>query len=331
MPCLSSSAVSALNESIRVSNAVVPVGAALHDHHRLRLQRDLLAERIGGLHRRRAAAAAGRRRGSAAAAGGVGGRAAGGLAGSAGWWPPARRRGRRRAGLPGSAPEAGRRRRSRAWRPAWMARRRSAATAPAGAGAGEASSSRRSAPTSGAGEKIDAVHSVVSQAVPSVDPGPRPRPRRPDPSASIRAMLTRSAGFRRYQIWTLGRADGRGPSPRIRRTGQPRIIRHIRQAGNSMSALANPHFAKMNGIGNEIVVVDLRDRPAAVTAEDARAVARRRRALRPADGAAAAARCRAPRPSSASTTMTARNPAPAATACAAWRAGCSQQTGQTAR
>ena len=40
-----------------------------------------------------------------------------------------------------------------------------------------------------------------------------------------------------------------------------------------MSALANQAFAKMNGIGNEIVVVDLRDKPALVTAEDARAVA----------------------------------------------------------
>src|SRR5258708_37240838 len=40
-----------------------------------------------------------------------------------------------------------------------------------------------------------------------------------------------------------------------------------------MSALANHAFAKMNGIGNEIVVVDLRDKPAAVTAADARAVA----------------------------------------------------------
>src|SRR3984885_6999439 len=40
-----------------------------------------------------------------------------------------------------------------------------------------------------------------------------------------------------------------------------------------MSALANHSFSKMNGIGNEIVVVDLRDKPAAVTAEDARAVA----------------------------------------------------------
>ena len=30
----------------------------------------------------------------------------------------------------------------------------------------------------------------------------------------------------------------------------------------AMSALANHAFAKMNGIGNEIVVVDLRDRPA---------------------------------------------------------------------
>src|SRR5258705_8790677 len=40
-----------------------------------------------------------------------------------------------------------------------------------------------------------------------------------------------------------------------------------------MSALANHFFSKMNGIGNEIVVVDLRDSPAAVTAEEARAVA----------------------------------------------------------
>ena len=40
-----------------------------------------------------------------------------------------------------------------------------------------------------------------------------------------------------------------------------------------MSALANHAFAKMNGIGNEIVVVDLRDTPATVTAEEARAVA----------------------------------------------------------
>ncbi len=40
-----------------------------------------------------------------------------------------------------------------------------------------------------------------------------------------------------------------------------------------MSALANRPFSKMNGIGNEIVVVDLRDSPAAVTAADARAVA----------------------------------------------------------
>src|SRR5258708_5444887 len=40
-----------------------------------------------------------------------------------------------------------------------------------------------------------------------------------------------------------------------------------------MSALANHAFAKMNGIGNEIVVVDLRDKPTVVTAEEARAVA----------------------------------------------------------
>jgi diaminopimelate epimerase len=40
-----------------------------------------------------------------------------------------------------------------------------------------------------------------------------------------------------------------------------------------MSALANHAFAKMNGIGYEIVVVDLRDSAAAVTPGDARAVA----------------------------------------------------------
>jgi diaminopimelate epimerase len=40
-----------------------------------------------------------------------------------------------------------------------------------------------------------------------------------------------------------------------------------------MSALADHTFAKMNGIGNEIVVVDLRDTTGAVTPGDARAVA----------------------------------------------------------
>ena len=40
-----------------------------------------------------------------------------------------------------------------------------------------------------------------------------------------------------------------------------------------MSTLANHSFAKMNGIGNEIVVVDLRDAAGPVTGADARAVA----------------------------------------------------------
>jgi diaminopimelate epimerase len=40
-----------------------------------------------------------------------------------------------------------------------------------------------------------------------------------------------------------------------------------------MGALANRPFVKMNGIGNEIVVVDLRDSAAAVSPEEARAVA----------------------------------------------------------
>ncbi|MDC7789103.1 diaminopimelate epimerase [Rhodoplanes sp. TEM] len=41
-----------------------------------------------------------------------------------------------------------------------------------------------------------------------------------------------------------------------------------------MSALADQPYVKMNGLGNEIVVVDLRDRPEKLTAEDARAAAR---------------------------------------------------------
>jgi diaminopimelate epimerase len=40
-----------------------------------------------------------------------------------------------------------------------------------------------------------------------------------------------------------------------------------------MTTLANRLFSKMNGIGNAIVVLDLRDQPVAVTAEAARAVA----------------------------------------------------------
>ncbi len=40
-----------------------------------------------------------------------------------------------------------------------------------------------------------------------------------------------------------------------------------------MSALANHSFAKMNGIGNEIVVLDLRDSKTGVSADEARAIA----------------------------------------------------------
>jgi diaminopimelate epimerase len=40
-----------------------------------------------------------------------------------------------------------------------------------------------------------------------------------------------------------------------------------------MSALANHAFFKMNGIGNEIVIVDMRDKAAAISAADARAAA----------------------------------------------------------
>jgi diaminopimelate epimerase len=40
-----------------------------------------------------------------------------------------------------------------------------------------------------------------------------------------------------------------------------------------MSALASHAFVKMNGLGNEIVVVDMRNHPVAISADDARAVA----------------------------------------------------------
>lgn len=40
-----------------------------------------------------------------------------------------------------------------------------------------------------------------------------------------------------------------------------------------MSALANHRFVKMNGLGNEIVVVDMRAKPDAISAADARAAA----------------------------------------------------------
>src|ERR1051326_731713 len=41
-----------------------------------------------------------------------------------------------------------------------------------------------------------------------------------------------------------------------------------------MSALSNRTFTKMNGLGNEIVVVDMRDAPAALAPLDARAAAK---------------------------------------------------------
>src|ERR1700729_986342 len=41
-----------------------------------------------------------------------------------------------------------------------------------------------------------------------------------------------------------------------------------------MSALANRDFVKMNGLGNEIVIVDLRRAPVPISAAEARAAAR---------------------------------------------------------
>jgi diaminopimelate epimerase len=62
-------------------------------------------------------------------------------------------------------------------------------------------------------------------------------------------------------------------------TGAAPRFRHISFSGKdiakdvAMSALSGHPFVKMNGLGNEIVVVDMRPAPAAITAADARAVA----------------------------------------------------------
>ena len=71
-----------------------------------------------------------------------------------------------------------------------------------------------------------------------------------------------------------GRQEGHGVAPR---TGQSRAICPYKAGRSSgrpdMSALANHAFVKMNGLGNEIVVVDMRAEKGAVTAADARAAA----------------------------------------------------------
>jgi len=77
-----------------------------------------------------------------------------------------------------------------------------------------------------------------------------------------------------------------------------------------MGALANLHYVKMNGLGNEIVIVDLRRSPRPIGAAEARAAARREpydqlMALYPAHGGADAS------------IRIYRRPARAATACGA--------------
>ena len=84
--------------------------------------------------------------------------------------------------------------------------------------------------------------------------------------------------------------------------------------GFIMGALANLHYVKMNGLGNEIVIVDLRRTPRPIAAEEARAAARREpydqlMALYPARGG--------PTRQYGFTTTTARRPALAAMACGA--------------
>src|SRR5438045_7667524 len=56
--------------------------------------------------------------------------------------------------------------------------------------------------------------------------------------------------------------------------GKLRGLGHISQpVGATMSALADHAFVKMTGIGNEIVVVDMRPAPAAISPGEARAAA----------------------------------------------------------
>ncbi len=96
-----------------------------------------------------------------------------------------------------------------------------------------------------------------------------------------------------------------------------------------MSALANHAFVKMNGIGNEIVVVDLRARPGVITAEDARAVASPNGA--PYDQLMALYPPRAAGTESFVRIYNSdgRKPAPAATACAASPRSCSRKPART--
>src|ERR1700729_930467 len=80
-------------------------------------------------------------------------------------------------------------------------------------------------------------------------------------------------------------------APIHRPTGAGNASPHISPAhsGIIMSALANRDYVKMNGLGNEIVVVDLRGAPSPISAAEARAAARREpydqlMALYPPDG-----------------------------------------------
>ena len=83
----------------------------------------------------------------------------------------------------------------------------------------------------------------------------------------------------------------------------------------------------MNGLGNEIVVVDCAARSRQLDAAEARAIGdRNRRRLRPDDGAGAVTEGRTP--SCASTIPTARRSAPAATACAASAGIAAEETGR---
>jgi diaminopimelate epimerase len=73
----------------------------------------------------------------------------------------------------------------------------------------------------------------------------------------------------------VGRLAGldRGQALRLANSASFRHILPIARDDRLMTALAGHAFVKMNGVGNEIVVVDMRAQPLAISPEEARAVA----------------------------------------------------------
>jgi diaminopimelate epimerase len=92
------------------------------------------------------------------------------------------------------------------------------------------------------------------------------------PAFGVRPKITTATHASRDE--RLGFA-GPGKLQEHAATGQYPAFAHISpdNFGQNMSTLANHAFTKMNGLGNEIVVVDLRDSKATVSPEEAQAAA----------------------------------------------------------